>query len=330
VAISQGPKSVEQDPVRKKRRLRTWAVALGIALVFPIATGAFLWFSLPDVTSLRKENPRATAFMLYREEQSRKQGKRPRRIWYWTPLSRISPYLIHAVLIAEDDKFFQHRGFDWESMREALEKDIRRKRFAFGGSTISQQLAKNLYLSPRKSPIRKLREAMIAYRLERSLSKRRILELYLNVIEWGDGIYGAEAAARMYFGCSAAELSPWQAIRLASVLPNPIRYSPLDSTRRWLRKKRVMLAERMRKRNLISEEQFREVLSNLGLQPPELLPSPEPPIPAEPKEDAGSGDSSVPLDGHGDLSCGSFFGTGWNPAAKSTRVHSGQGRIGIA
>ncbi|MDZ7374306.1 MAG: monofunctional biosynthetic peptidoglycan transglycosylase [candidate division KSB1 bacterium] len=249
---------------RRRRGSALFRTALILLGVVALALAA-LWISVPDVSNLNKGNPRATALMLYREEQARKSHRRPRRVWFWVPLSRISPYLVHAVLIAEDDKFFQHRGFDWESIREAFEKDLQRKRFAFGGSTISQQLAKNLYLSPRKTPIRKLREAAIAWQLERKLSKRRILELYLNVIEWGDGIYGAEAAARTYYGCSAAELSVPQAIRLASILPNPRRYSPYDSTRAWLRRKRLTLAERMRKRNLISEDQFQEVLVDLGI-----------------------------------------------------------------
>src|SRR3989304_1548083 len=126
-----------------------------------------------------------------------------------------------AVIIAEDDKFWSHEGFDIEAMQKAIEKDLLAGKFKAGGSTISQQLAKNLYLSPAKSPIRKLREAIITWKLERTLSKRRILEIYLNAAEWGEGIFGVEAAARHHFGKSAAELSPMEAARLAAVLPNP-------------------------------------------------------------------------------------------------------------
>ena len=144
----------------------------------------------------------------------------------WAPLKRISPYAVKAVIIAEDDKFWSHEGFDFAAIQKAVEKDLRKKRFKAGGSTISQQLAKNLYLTPSKNPIRKLKEAVLTWRLERSLSKRRIIELYLNVAEWGDGIFGIEAASRHYFGKSAADLTAREAARLAVALPSPLRYRP--------------------------------------------------------------------------------------------------------
>jgi len=136
------------------------------------------------------------------------------------------------VLIGEDDKFWQHEGFDYEAMQKAIEKDIKAKKFKLGGSTISQQLAKNLFLSPSKNPIRKIREALITWRMEKALSKKRLLELYLNVAEWGDaGIFGIEAAARHYYGKSASALGPEEASRLAAVLPNPRKFNPLGSSR---------------------------------------------------------------------------------------------------
>lgn len=185
----------------------------------------------PDISRLKRENPRSTAFMEYRAHQWMKEGKRKSISFMWVPLSTISPYAAKAVLIAEDDKFWSHEGFDFKAMGEAFEKNLKARRVRAGGSTISQQLVKNLYLSPSKSPVRKIREAILTWRLEHTLSKRRILELYLNVAEWGDGVYGIEAASRHYFGVHASELEPMQAARLASVLPNPRKYDPRSASR---------------------------------------------------------------------------------------------------
>src|SRR5204863_2314012 len=162
--------------------------------------------TLPDVRRLRTVNPPTTYFMELRAAEAHANGRPARRVQQWVPYSRISPDLKRAVLVAEDDAFWQHEGVDFEQMQESLEVDWARGRFSRGGSTITQQLAKNLYLSPSKNPVRKLRELVIARRLEAELKKARILELYLNVIEWGDGLYGVESAARVYFGKSAAEL----------------------------------------------------------------------------------------------------------------------------
>lgn len=170
--------------------------------------------------------------MEYREEEWAREGKKYRVQQTWVPYRAISPYLVKAVLIGEDDKFWQHEGFDYEAMQKAIEKDIKAKKFKLGGSTISQQLAKNLYLSPSKNPVRKLREAIITWRMERALGKKRLLEIYLNVAEWGDrGIFGVEAAARSYYGKSASALGPEEAARLAAVLPNPRKFNPLGTSR---------------------------------------------------------------------------------------------------
>jgi len=169
--------------------------------------------------------------MKYRQDEWKKGGEKYRITQIWVPLSSVSPYLIKAVLIGEDDKFWSHEGFDYEAIRKAIDKDIKAGKFKFGGSTISQQLVKNLYLSPSKNPLRKLREAMITWRMEKVLSKRRILELYLNIAEWGEGIFGIEAAAKHYYGKSASELDPVESARLVAVLPNPRRYSPLGDSR---------------------------------------------------------------------------------------------------
>ena len=181
--------------------------------------------ALPDIGKLRTKNPSKTAFMEYREKEWAEKGLKRRIAKEWVPLGR-PPYLLKAVLIAEDAKFWKHEGFDFESIQKAIEKDLQAGRFKFGGSTISQQLARNLYLSPKKSLLRKAAEAVLTWKMERTLSKKRILEIYLNVVEWGEGIFGAEAAARHHFGKTARELSPEEAARLAAVLPNPRRYNP--------------------------------------------------------------------------------------------------------
>lgn len=197
-------------------------------------------FIFPDVSKMKKTNPEKTSFMKYREKQWHEQGKKTRIRKKWVPLKRISPYLVKAVMIAEDDKFWSHHGFDLDALQNALEKNIEKGGFKFGGSTISQQLVKNLYLTPRKTPVRKIKEAIITWRLERTLSKRRILELYLNVIEWGDGIFGAEAASQRYFGKTAASLSPEEAAKLAVVLPNPIKFKVNGSSRYTERRARII------------------------------------------------------------------------------------------
>lgn len=198
-------------------------LALSLALL-----GAYLgsFFITPDMAGLERKNPGKTAFMQWREDQWAREGRKKTITQRWVPLSQVSPMLLKAVLIGEDDKFYQHEGFDYEALEQAFEKNLKEGRFAAGASTISQQLTKNLFLSPEKSITRKLKEAILTWRLEHTLSKRRILELYVNVAEWGDGIFGIEAAARHHFRKSARDLSSMEAARLAAVLPNPIRFNP--------------------------------------------------------------------------------------------------------
>jgi monofunctional biosynthetic peptidoglycan transglycosylase len=196
---------------------------------------------LPDVRALRAANPTTTAFMELRAQEARAHGRPPRVVQRWVGYGRISPHLKRAVLVAEDDAFWQHDGIDVEQLRESLETDWTRGRFLRGGSTITQQLAKNLYLSPSKNPLRKLRELVIARRLEAELKKARILELYLNVIEWGDGVYGAEAAARTYFSKSAAALGPEESALLAAAIINPRLLNPAHPSARLLRRQQLIL-----------------------------------------------------------------------------------------
>lgn len=189
------------------------------------------YFIYPNIASLKKDRPGKTAFMEYREETWQEKGIKKKIRNNWVPLSRISPYVVKAVIIAEDDKFWSHEGFDFEAMQKALEKDIKKKKFQAGGSTISQQLAKNLYLSPSKNPVRKIKEAILTWRMERRLTKKRIIELYLNVAEMGDGVFGIEAASLNHYGKHASGLTAREAATLASILPNPRRYKPNGASR---------------------------------------------------------------------------------------------------
>lgn len=203
---------------------------------------AFVWITLPDVRPLKKDNPESTAFMRMRVEEALRGGKVLRIRHRWVPYDRISPALRLAVTVSEDGNFFGHDGVDYAELRIALEQNWTRPWRLRGASTITQQLAKNLYLTPSRTPTRKLTELMITRRLEAELSKRRILELYLNLIEWGDGIWGAEAAAQMYFGTSAASLSAPQAALLAAAIINPHIFSPARPSPYMLRRQQTILA----------------------------------------------------------------------------------------
>jgi monofunctional biosynthetic peptidoglycan transglycosylase len=206
-----------------------------------VGAAAFIYITLPDVRPLRTSNPESTAFIELRAREAHARGEQAKRIQRWIDYSRISPNLKRAVLVTEDSRFWTHEGIDFDELKESMEVNIERMEFARGGSTITQQLAKNLYLSPSKDPIRKVREFLIARRLEAELSKQRILELYLNVIEWGDGIYGAEAAARTYFHKSAADLSAPESALLAAAITNPHIFSPAHPSGRLLRRQQMVM-----------------------------------------------------------------------------------------
>jgi monofunctional biosynthetic peptidoglycan transglycosylase len=197
-------------------------------LVIGFCVAAFYQFTIVlRIIHLKHSNPTTTALIEDRADEARAAGQTPKRQQTWVPYDRISPSLVRAVLAGEDSRFFDHSGFDWEEMQKAIEKDWEEMKFERGASTISQQLAKNLFLSTSKNPFRKLHEALITWEMEHILGKRRILELYLNVIEWGDGIYGAEAASRHYFDEPASALGPDQAAFLSAIIPNPrATYNP--------------------------------------------------------------------------------------------------------
>ncbi|HXG66872.1 MAG TPA: monofunctional biosynthetic peptidoglycan transglycosylase [Blastocatellia bacterium] len=236
-------KAAEPRTVARKKERPRWRKWVKIALVALVGAAVLYHgciFSL--LVYYRSYNPRVTAMMQQRAAEAEDMGKPVKREQIWVPYDRISPNLVRAVLAGEDSRFFDHSGFDWEEMRKALEKDWEEGKFKRGASTISQQLSKNLFLSTSKNPVRKLHEALITWEMETLMSKRRILEIYLNVIEWGDGIYGAEAASRYYFNTSAASLSAEQAAFLSAIIPNPRTvFNPNKNPRRVNRRRNLIL-----------------------------------------------------------------------------------------
>ncbi|MFZ5876459.1 MAG: monofunctional biosynthetic peptidoglycan transglycosylase [Nitrospirota bacterium] len=286
---------------RPVRRGLAWALlAVGAATV---AFGAYVYLTLPDVRGLKTKNPTRTAFMALREREYRnREGRAPKPQQTWVPLKRISPNLVDAVLLAEDAAFYQHDGVDYHELWESMKINWKDRKMRRGGSTITQQLAKNLYLSPERTVTRKARELLIARRLERDLGKRRILEIYLNVVEWGRNVYGAEEAARRYYGVRARDLTPAQGATLAGMLINPIKYTPDAPSSRLSRRKRIIL-ERMAKYGKITPQEYRLAM---GIEPPRIeaappepaqpapsRPAPEPPVTVEALDDALGEDDPI-------------------------------------
>ncbi|MBX2989761.1 MAG: monofunctional biosynthetic peptidoglycan transglycosylase [Bacteroidetes bacterium] len=238
-------------------RLWHWAKANKAKTVF-LLFGFFVlyealtipWFS---VASLKENNPTETALMRQRIGEAEHDGRSLKIVQSWVPLSRIPRHVINAVIVAEDGTFWEHDGFDWYEFQQSLRKNWEKKKVVRGASTITQQLAKNLYLSTSKDPLRKLKEWIITLLLEQHLDKSRILEVYLNVIEWGRGIFGIEAAARTYFGCSASSLSVEQSLRLAAVIPSPLKHKPTDNTR-WVTFRKNIVAARLQGRRYYEPE----------------------------------------------------------------------------
>jgi monofunctional biosynthetic peptidoglycan transglycosylase len=210
-------------------RLAWQLLGYGVAALLVAAVAVQGWF-YAHVLWWRSHEPASTAFMQARLERLRENDAAADLRHQWVGYERISPHLKRAVVAAEDAKFVGHEGFDWQAIHKAMERNERQGRVVAGASTISQQLAKNLFLSGERSWLRKAQEAAITWMLEATLSKRRILELYLNYAEWGEGVFGAEAAARHHFGIGAAALSAQQAAWLAAVLPSPRRYQRGRST----------------------------------------------------------------------------------------------------
>jgi len=232
-------------PSKAVKSTRKVLQRIGQVLVTTAAVGfgvaAYGYITLPDVRPLADTNPTTTAFIELRADEALAEGKTPRQMQQWINYRRISPHLKRAVLVAEDAAFWQHDGIDYDELQKSIELDWARGQLARGASTITQQLAKNLFLSPSRNPARKLRELVITRRLEAELTKARILELYLNVIEWGDGIYGVEAASEHYFGQSASTLAPPSSALLAGAIINPRVLNPAHPTPRLLRRQQMIL-----------------------------------------------------------------------------------------
>ena len=224
--------------------MRRFVLLLGATGAAFGAAVAVLWIALPDPAPVATKDPRTTAVI----EQRRAEARSARRAFHlrqtWVGIDRISPRLVQAVLVSEDANFYAHGAFDWREVSAAADDSLRSGRALRGASTLSQQLAKNLWLGTDRSAWRKVKEAVLAMKLERKVPKRRILALYLNVAEWGDGIFGAEAAARQRFGVAASELSTAQAALLAAMLPAP-RRADLAHPSRWLARRSRRVLDRM-------------------------------------------------------------------------------------
>ncbi|TNF82114.1 MAG: monofunctional biosynthetic peptidoglycan transglycosylase [Acidobacteria bacterium] len=222
--------------------LRRWWVLILVVITALVLWAAYQWLTLPAVAELADRDPTTTAFIERYRELRRQVGEKDTIAQTWLEYDRISPHLKRAVLVAEDIDFFSHQGFATEEVEQAVRDAVREREFPRGASTITQQLAKNLWLSPERSFWRKIEEALLTRQLERHLDKRRIFEIYLNVVEFGPGIYGAEAASRAYFDKSAADLTERQAAELAAILPRPSRWHPRASSRAY--RQRVATIER--------------------------------------------------------------------------------------
>ncbi len=216
-----------------------WTFRIGAALLAALFLYN-LWI-FGHIVYWRSFNPSASAFMTEQLARLQEDDPEAELRHKWVPYERISPNLKRALIASEDAKFVDHEGFDWDGIEAAFEKNMKQGRIVAGGSTISQQLAKNLFLSGRKTPWRKLEEAMITVMLEAVMDKRRIFEIYLNVIEWGNGVFGAEAAARYYYRTPASRLSAGQAAKLAAMVPNPRYYDEHRNAPGLARKTRIIL-----------------------------------------------------------------------------------------
>ena len=236
-----------------------------LAAAVPVAYVVYVLAGLPpraEVRALARKDPGPTSVMRQREAEAKARGRRAHIVQEWIPLEQVSRTLIQAVIASEDQRFFGHEGVDWAAIQASVEANVKEGRAARGGSTITQQLAKNLFFDTRRSVTRKLRELIVTWWLERDLQKVRILALYLNVIEWGDGIYGCEAAARAYYDKSAADLSPSEAAGLVAMIPNPRRINPIVSPARFARaQKRVLWL-------MATAGYIERAVAGLGTEPP--------------------------------------------------------------
>jgi len=231
----------------RAHKWKTLLLALAAFVLVELLTLPYI-----GIFRLKSENPAETALMRQRLSEAEEEGKQLKIVKQWVPLSRLPKHLVNAIIVAEDGTFFEHGGIDWFEVQESFEKNLEEGRPARGASTITQQLAKNLFLSTSKDPIRKLKEVVITLMMEQVLPKQRILEVYLNIVEWGRGIFGIGAAARTYFGKSASQLTIDEAARLAAVIPSPLRHRP-DSDSRYVMRRKAIVLGRMSSRQWIPD-----------------------------------------------------------------------------
>ena len=272
----------------RSHKLKTVFFLLGAFLLYELLTIPFI-----TILSLNSTNPAQTALMRQRMREAAAEEKPLKIVQTWIPLSRVPSYVLDAIVVAEDGTFYEHGGIDWFEVQESIEKNLDEGRAARGASTITQQLAKNLFLSTSKDPVRKLREAAITLLMEQTLSKRRILELYVNLIEWGRGVFGIEAASRAFFGKSASGLTLDEGTRLAAVIPSPLRHRPDANSRYVLRRKAIVLGRMSARRQIPAtteeEEQSRS---------PEQAPVGDSPAVPLPEEAPVAPDTSATDQGH--------------------------------
>ena len=243
----------------KKKKLAKWMILA--FCVISVALAAYMLLTVPDVSDLKTHNPAETALMDLRGKQASKEGREYPIRQIWVPFPTIPQLLKDTVRIAEDAGFYWHKGIDFEELKEAIKKNIQEKRYARGGSTITQQLAKNLYLSTKKSLFRKVKEYLIAKKLEKTLTKDRIFELYLNVIELGPGVFGVQAASNYYFGYSVTELSLEEIIRLVAIFPRPLTTDPRGGNA-WFKWRCRWLLHKLQLYGYITEDIYQ---ANIGV-----------------------------------------------------------------
>jgi monofunctional biosynthetic peptidoglycan transglycosylase len=274
--------------------MRRHPVLTGICLLLGYVIIELTTIPYFGIWRLRSENPPETALMRQRIDEAKREGEPLRLAHEWIPLNRIPRHVVDAIIVAEDGTFFTHGGVDWFEVQESVRKDFEKGRVVRGASTITQQLAKNLFLSTSKDPIRKLKELLIALLMEQALTKQRILELYLNEIEWGRGIFGIEAASETYFGRSAASLSLDEAARLAAVIPSPLVHRP-DTESRYVTRRKMIVLGRMAARKMLAGEQRPDSgieLENPIDQIPEFSPAPLP-------DSVNTGDDTTEIEDEG-------------------------------
>jgi monofunctional biosynthetic peptidoglycan transglycosylase len=240
-----------------KKLLRVFLICVLLFVLYTV----YCIFSIGDLCDLQKKNPKTTAFMELRKEQWEKKKVNRSISQRWVKLSAISRHLRNAVVVTEDPNFYHHHGIDFYAIGMAIEENLERKEVAYGASTITQQLMKNLYLSPSRNPFRKWQEAILALRVERCVQKNRLLEIYLNVIEWGNSVFGAEAAARAYFSKPAYALSPGEAALLAAMIRNPIFYNPYKGGSQLVKNRNLTL-KWMWRRKLLNTEEYRAAINS--------------------------------------------------------------------